>query len=149
MFGLILALLYATWVLVFGNAIPEVAYLKATGFLYGWYVVWTWILGVFVGLIALIMMLGGTAAGASKGGGKIGAIIGTVLGGGLSGLIVFLFAVRRALYVGGAYLLAHALTRASPWHWNKAYLILGSLLLLVAFVTAARSRAQRSRSRDD
>lgn len=148
MFGFVLALLYAAWVVIFGDSAPEVAYLKATGFLYGWYVFWTWILGAFVALIALAVMLGGAAAGASKGRG-IGAVVGMVLGGGLSGLIVFLFAVRRALYVGGAYLLAHALTRASPWHWNQAYLILGSLLLLVAFITGAKARVRRSRSRDD
>lgn len=148
MFGFILALLYAAWVVIFGDSAPEVAYLKATDFLYGWHVVWTWILGVFVGLIALLVMLCGAATGASEGRG-IGAVVGMVLGGGVSGLIVFLFAVRRALYVGGAYLLAHALTRTSPWHWNQAYLILGSLLLIVAFVTGAKARASRSRSHDD
>lgn len=146
MFGFILALLYAAWVVIFGDSAPELAYLKSANFLFWWYMVWTIILGAFVGLFALVAMLGGAAAGASEGG-KIGAAVGMVLGGGFSGLIVFFFAIRRAMYVGGAYLLSMAVTHGSPWEWHIPHLLLGGLLLLVAFVTGRRARASSSHSR--
>lgn len=145
--GLILALLYAGYLMVIRSLPTETVYLAATGFLYSWYFWWTIILGVIVGLVALVAIIGGGVAGACEGRGPIGAFGGIVLGGGFSLLIVLVFAIRRTLYVGGAYMLHTALTATSGgYSWDKGRLILGVLLLFVAALTKSRSSSNSDSS---
>lgn len=133
--GMIAALLYAGYLYVIQDTIIEVTYLNATNFLFWWYVVWTIIFAVILFGIAIVAVVaGGVALG--KDGGVLRGLFGAVLGGALSLVVVFVFAIRRALYVGGAYFLSTALVLQDGfYHWEQGRLILGVLFLLVAVLT--------------
>lgn len=148
MLGLMFSLAYAAYLVLVKSVSGEMAYLSATGFLYGWYIFWTIILSIIAGVIALILPMIGAAAGASKDG-KVGAVTGMILGGGASLFLLFFFALRRILYVGGAYLLHAALTinLDGSGNWNKTKLIPGGLLLLVALISRKSGSSRSSSSR--
>ncbi len=150
MFGFMLSLLYATWLVIVESISYEVAYLTATGFLYNWYFWWTVIMGAFVGVFALALPLLGLGGGLQKGG-KLGALVGMFLGGVASFLTILIFAIRRGLYVGGAYLLHTALTlsyvdggKQAIATWDTKRLTLGGILLLIALITSRASSSSSS-----
>lgn len=148
MLGFMLALLYAAWTILVQDLPGEMAYLSATGFLYDWYFWWTIIMGVFVGVFALAFPLLGLGGGLQKGG-KLGALVGMFLGGGASILLIFFFALRRGLYMYGAYLL-HAALMLNPdggYTWDNKKVILGGLLLFVALITGRASSSSSSSSK--
>jgi hypothetical protein len=148
MLGAIFALFYAAYLAVVQSLGTEAVYLAATGFLYSWYFWWTIILGVIVGVIALVAVVGGGAVGASGGRGPFGAIGGAILGGGVSLLILLVFAIRRGLFVGGAFLLNTALVTNADggYEWITIRWVLGGLFLLIAFLTRSRSSSSSSSS---
>jgi len=148
MLGFMLSLLYAAWLTLVEDISYEVAYLTATGFLYNWYFWWTIIMGVVVGVFALAFPLLGLGGGLQKGG-KLGAVLGMLLGGGASVLLIFVFALRRGLYMCGAYLL-HAALMLNPdggYTWDNKKVILGALLLFVALITGRASSSSSSSSK--
>ena len=151
MFGFMLSLLYATWLVIVESISYEVAYLTATGFLYNWYFWWTVILGSFVAVFALILPLIGLGAGLKNRGGKLLGLVGMLLGGVASFLTILIFAIRRGLYVGGAYLLHTALTlsyvdggKQAIATWDTKRLTLGGILLLIALITSRASSSSSS-----
>src|SRR3989338_4092363 len=148
MLGAILALFYAAYMAVAQSLPTEGVYLAAIGFLYSWYFWWTIILGAIVGGISFAVLVGGGVIGASNGG-PLGAIGGVILGGGISLFILVVFAIRRGLLVGGAYLLNTGLV-AKPdggYEWITVNLVLGGLFLLVAFLSHSSSSSSSSSSR--
>lgn len=146
--GLIISLLYAAYLYTVSHSSFEVAYLSATNFLFWWYLVWTIIFGSFVAIIGIILPLVGGAAGYDRRDGA-GAVVGFLLGGAASVFIIFLFLLRRAMYVGGSYLLSTAVAlHGSAYQWDKGRLIFGGLLILVAVLTRSRSSSSSSSKKD-
>ena len=149
MIGAILALFFATYLAVAQSLPTEEVYIAATDFLYSWYFWWTIVLGVIVGIIALIAIVVGGAAGSADGRGPLGAIGGAILGGGVSLLILIVFAIRRGLFVGGAYLLNTALVANGPeggYEWITIRWVLGGLFLLIAFLSRSHSSGSSASS---
>lgn len=157
MYGIVLAFLYAGILCAFEGMGAALAYVHATNFLFWWYVAWSVILSVFMGLFCILFTLGGGLAGAARLRqnnrgplSMIGFLLGLGGGGALSLLFIFAFAVRRALYVVGAYLLStallvHEVSGQVACEWNSLRLVLGGLLILVAILTKSKSSSSSNK----
>ena len=150
MFGLIIAVLYAAYLYIISNLVPEVVYLKATNFLFWWCVVWAILWGmfaVFMGAI-LSLIIGRLSAGLSDKLSGLNGLLGLSAGGAISALFVFFILIGQALWVGGAYLLSTALmVQDGLYHWDYGRLVLGGLLVLIALLSG-RSKASFSKNKN-
>ncbi|MFA6338673.1 MAG: hypothetical protein WCW87_01260 [Candidatus Paceibacterota bacterium] len=143
--GLIISFLYSFWLCVISQLPLEEVYLKSTHFLYEWYVVWTII---FASIFALIVLFIWVISGFSVKQmntetvlPKIGIFLGIVgITSTFSAVPLIIFAVRRGLYVGSAFLLSTALIYGSAgYQWDYARLIIGGILLLITMVSRRSS----------
>lgn len=143
MIGLILAAAYVGWMYLTAGVL-EPAFLDAAAFLYSWYWLWTAVLGVIVGVIALAVTFGVAAMGSRAG--FLGGVGGFLLGGATSVWMFLVFAARSALLIVGAYLLAHAGKAGQTFaQFDTKSLIIGSVLLGIA-VIVCRGGASASTS---
>lgn len=139
MYGLIIAVLVAGWAMLIGGNTIEAAFLSASWFLWNWYWVWTLFLGAFIGLVALGITGTTTVAGSQVTGSKLGMIAGMAAVGGLSLKMFPKLALQRALLLLGSYALMNAGTPETTFaEFNKTYLIVGSALLFVGYITDRR-----------
>lgn len=144
MIGLAIALLYATWMLLFG--VPELGtinnsaiFIKSTHFLFIWYIVWTCIIGILPLGFAILMSIGGAVTAASMVKSKTSMLIMSLAGfsgGATIGLIpTLLFVIRRSLYIGGAYLFYKSGNPTIPFNeFDRTYVILGCILFGLIFI---------------
>lgn len=147
MFGLILAVLYVAYQLIFGNGqmSTEDAFLNASHFLFWWYVVVYAILVPLVAAVCVLVPVAGAAAGSQKVGGAAGAFGGFLLGGGVSILLLVLFAIRVTMFVGGAYLLMTSGEYGATWgDFSVAKMVTGGILLLVGILTRSHASSKKS-----
>ncbi|MFH1047142.1 MAG: hypothetical protein V1738_02465 [Patescibacteria group bacterium] len=144
MLGLIISGLYFLYLAFLdGAASTEVAYLQATGFLYDWYWVTSFILVIIGGVYALFPLFVLNAVGAIIGNRVGGALLGSVIGG-LGGLaagaavtvyIPARIVLRRAMFIGGAYLLMTAGNSSLEFGQFEIWRLgVGAALILVALV---------------
>lgn len=147
MFGLILVLLYVAYQYIVNSLAIEQVFLPATNFLFWWYLLWSIPLGILVLLIAGVLTTVLGFGGHGSIGGWLGGLLGVASGGVVSLFIIVVFLFRRALYVGGAYLLNASLTPSGiGYEWDGTKLIFGGVLLFVALLTRPSSSSSSSSS---
>lgn len=152
--GILLAALYVGYLYLFKTTLWTVIFLQTTNFLFWWYVVTSALIGLVIGLMAVLVLgagtLAGGAAGSKGGGGKAGAAAGALLGlmggGVLSLLVVVSVAVGRGALIGGTYLLHNslALTVSGEAMWDQQKLIFGGFLLLLGLILGKGSGGSSS-----
>ena len=144
MFGLLLAGVYAAYQMIFNNVPFEVVYLAATHFLVWWYALWTIPTAILLVLLSLGITVGSGLAGAgvgkSAGGILGGGLAGAAMGGGVSLLLCFVFILKAAARISGAYLLSTALIlqTGGGYTWDKGRLIVGGILLVITLLMRSR-----------
>lgn len=128
MIGFLISLLLAAWLAVTQNLPAEPIFLIATSFLCKWYVITT----VIMVALRVLVLLGIVTVGTATGG--IGGFLASLIGGGAITLLSMLgLAIRRAMFIFGAYTLHASLTMSQgAYVWNIFYLVLGGVLLLIA-----------------
>ncbi|MBU1199194.1 MAG: hypothetical protein KKF46_00480 [Nanoarchaeota archaeon] len=137
MFGLIIAAIIAA-INAFGDKASEVIFQNSTNFLFDWYVITTIIIGIIMIIITLVGVGVGTAAG---------GVLGFIGAGAVSLLGWIIFALKRGLFLSGAYFLTKGLvmTGAEP-EWVIKNLILGSIILFIAVITRSKGSSSSSSS---
>lgn len=137
MLGIFISILIALHGVVFQGATFEPVFLKATMFLYNWYV----ITSIIMGIILLLVVLGVIGVGSAAGG--LSGFLATLIGGGAIGLLVaVLLVIKRGLFIFGAYLLhASLVLKDGIYVWNIGYVVVGALLLLIAIILGGASRS--------
>lgn len=145
MVGLILGILYAALLLVFGGSVlgevkESAIFVSATHFMFIWYITWTVVLGIFPVGLMLFGGLAGAGAGIDAGGYNkkhqtILGLAGFAGGTALAAIPMFFYLIRRGLYIFGAYLLYTAGTATmSLSNFNKTNLYLGGMMFCLILI---------------
>lgn len=129
MWGLIIGSLYAL-VLWLKKEVPEKIFMRATNFLFYWYLVVTCII---VGIVILIFSLGGAVVTESEG--IIGIIAGILVGSGLGIVIAALIVLLSLFSIIGAHLLRTSVKEVEgTFKWDRTRLVIGMALLLISLL---------------
>ncbi len=128
MFGLVLAVFVAAFMVMKGNDVPNV-FKKSTNFLYLWYLIVSVVLTAIFGFMALT---GSTVIGFLAGG-LLGGMVGTATGVTLAFIILLVVALGSVFQIVGAKLLHDSLVvnQDRSYAWNSLKLGMGIAFLVI------------------
>lgn len=153
MYGLIFALFLGVVACFLQGTRLESAYADSTDFLFSWYVFWSAVIGILVAILAVVAAMGVVAAtGSHVGRLRLDKFVRTFVEGAFSagivtGMALFTFACRAALYIGGAWLLATADDGARSFaQFSTPRLVIGFVMILVGILWDKSSESSKSSS---
>lgn len=130
MWGLIIGSLYAL-ILWIKKEVPERIFMKATNFLFYWYLIVT---AIIVSIIIVICSLGGAVLGAESDG-LVAVLVGSLAGSGLGIVIAALVVLFSLFSIIGAHLLRTSVTEVEgAFKWDRARLVIGIVLFLISLL---------------